>query len=400
MENLNVTVHVSGYVLGSLAFHHLNHDSDVEGFLLGEVKAEEKNSITDSQIDDVQVEYTIDIHKHIPCHKTQSFYNSVGEVNQKALKMIQSFDKQKVIGWYRQRRNTEQAMTFREHVVHRSLEKHLSNQELVFLLLTSNVFSGSNSTHVLGYAVYKPQGRLFQKIPVMVTNLGMADQHDYHTFSTTYTSQGYSCAIKKHRSKFFNPDGTLKEVCEINKMSSSLQEELKKTCKKVEESERSVEKLLSEVKHLRKIVKEKKKLAMQEAGAKDYENSKAEENILLCQALQKLFPESKLLQTRTTTVDGFALPAYCCGTDHDIDILERLTLVAPEGPYATRTPLSHKRKAVSPVHSPPPPKSQFKTVCEESNSEEDDDEHSNSETVDDLHECQNGVLRCSQSPTF
>ncbi|XP_039615619.1 BRCA1-A complex subunit Abraxas 1 [Polypterus senegalus] len=400
MENLNVTVRVSGYVLGSLAFHHLNHDSDVEGFLLGEVKAEEKNSITDSQIDDVQVEYTIDIQKHIPCHKTQSFYNSVGEVNQKALKMIQSFDKQKVIGWYRQRRNTEQAMTFREHVVHRSLEKHLSNQELVFLLLTSNVFIGSNSTHVLGYAVYKPQERLFQKIPVMVTNLGMADQHDYHTFSTTYTSQGYSCAIKKHRSKFFNSDGTLKEVCEINKMSSSLQEELKKTCKKVEESERSVEKLLSEVKHLRKIVKEKKKLAMQETGAKDYENSKAEENILLCQALQKLFPESKLLQTRTTTVDGFALPTYCYGTDHDIDILERLTLVAPEGPYATRTPLSHKRKAVSPVHSPPPPKSQFKTVCEESNSEEDDDEHSNSETVDDLHECQNGVLQCSQSPTF
>uniref|UniRef100_A0ABI7XX10 Uncharacterized protein n=1 Tax=Felis catus TaxID=9685 RepID=A0ABI7XX10_FELCA len=60
MEGESTSAVLSGFVLGALAFQHLNTDSDTEGFLLGEVKGEAKNSITDSQMDDVEVIYTID----------------------------------------------------------------------------------------------------------------------------------------------------------------------------------------------------------------------------------------------------------------------------------------------------------------------------------------------------
>ncbi|RMC13654.1 hypothetical protein DUI87_08731 [Hirundo rustica rustica] len=69
MEGESTSALLSGFVFGALAFQHLSTDSDTEGFLLGDVKGEAKNSITDSQMDDVEVVYTIDIQKHIPCYQ-------------------------------------------------------------------------------------------------------------------------------------------------------------------------------------------------------------------------------------------------------------------------------------------------------------------------------------------
>uniref|UniRef100_A0A7M4FA12 ABRAXAS1 n=1 Tax=Crocodylus porosus TaxID=8502 RepID=A0A7M4FA12_CROPO len=69
MEGESTSALLSGFVFGALAFQHLNAGSDTEGFLLGDVKGEAKNSITDSQMDDVEVVYTIDIQKHIPCYQ-------------------------------------------------------------------------------------------------------------------------------------------------------------------------------------------------------------------------------------------------------------------------------------------------------------------------------------------
>ncbi|XP_041497877.1 BRCA1-A complex subunit Abraxas 1 isoform X2 [Microtus oregoni] len=69
MEGESTLGVLSGFVFGALTFQHLNTDSDTEGFLLGEVKGEAKNSITDSQMDSVKVVYTIDIQKYIPCYR-------------------------------------------------------------------------------------------------------------------------------------------------------------------------------------------------------------------------------------------------------------------------------------------------------------------------------------------
>ncbi|KAM9030341.1 BRCA1-A complex subunit Abraxas 1 [Ara ararauna] len=325
MEGESTSALLSGFVFGALAFQHLSTDSDTEGFLLGDVKGEAKNSITDSQMDDVEVVYTIDIQKHIPCYQLFSFYNSVGELNELALKKILSGCKKNVIGWYKFRRNTDQTMTFRERLLHKNLQSHLSNQGLVFLLLTSSVMTESCSTYRLEHALHRPQEGLFQKVPLVVTNLGMAEQQGYRTVSGSCVSSGFVRAVRQHRSEFFHEDGSLQEVHKINEMYATLQEELKKMCSTVEVSERSVEKLLAEVSQLKEEIKRKKQSCSE---VTDYAEE-PKENVLLCQALQTFFPNSGL-QACIVSFKGQHIPKNCCNTNHNINVKDKLTLMVEE----------------------------------------------------------------------
>ncbi|KAM6077105.1 BRCA1-A complex subunit Abraxas 1 [Chlamydotis macqueenii] len=329
MEGESTSALLSGFVFGALAFQHLSTDSDTEGFLLGDVKGEAKNSITDSQMDDVEVVYTIDIQKHIPCYQLFSFYNSAGELNELALKKILSGCKKSVIGWYKFRRNTDQTMTFRERLLHKNLQSHLSNQGLVFLLLTSSVMTESCSTYRLEHALHRPQEGLFQKVPLVVTNLGMAEQQGYRTVSGSCISSGFVRAVRQHRSEFFYEDGSLQEVYKINEMYATLQEELKKICSTVEASERSVEKLLAEVSQLKEEIKRKK----QQSCSEDTDHpEEPKENILLCQALQTFFPNSGL-QTCIVSFKGQQISKNCCNTDHNINVMDKLTFMVEEGDF-------------------------------------------------------------------
>lgn len=64
-----------------------------------------------------------------------------------------------VIGWYRQRRNSEQQMTFREKVVHEKLKSALSNPHMIFVLLTPSTLTAAGSTHRMEYAAFTSRGR-------------------------------------------------------------------------------------------------------------------------------------------------------------------------------------------------------------------------------------------------
>ncbi|XP_048466632.1 BRCA1-A complex subunit Abraxas 1 [Rhincodon typus] len=321
-----------------------------EGFLLGEIKAEAKNSITDSQLDDIEVVHTIDIQKHIPCYWLFSFYNSAGEVDERALQKILLNQEKNVIGWYKFRRNTNQTMTFRERLLHRTLQKHLKNQQLVFFLFTSKLSRENGSTHSLEYTLYKPQGSFIERIPVSVTNLGMSEQQDYKTFSGPSSAGGYSRAMKKHRLVFFDQEGSLKEVQRIKGIYGTLQEELKTTCLKVEESERSVECLLSDVQRLRKMVSEKKRLCTLIPGERQ-NHDLVEKNIHLCQALKKAFPNSKLLQSVSITRDGQVVPVQCHNEDNRVNVKDTFTRVSAKSIHtssserANASGITCKRKA-------------------------------------------------------
>ena len=59
-----------------------------------------------------------------------------------------------VIGWYRQRRNTDQQMMLREKMVHENLKASLSNPHVVFVLLTPSVVTPLGSTHRTEYAAF------------------------------------------------------------------------------------------------------------------------------------------------------------------------------------------------------------------------------------------------------
>ncbi|CAH6881931.1 Abraxas1 [Phodopus roborovskii] len=337
---------LSGFVLGALTFQHLNTDSDTEGFLLGEVKGEAKNNITDSQMDNVKVVYTIDIQKYIPCYRLFSFYNSSGEVNEHALKKILSNVKKTVVGWYKFRRHSDQMMTFREQLLHRNLQTQLSSPELVFLLLTPSIATESCSTHCLEHALYKPQKGLFHRVPLVVANLGMSDQLGYKTESASCTSTGFSKAVRTHSSQFFNEDGSLKEVHKINEMYDAIQEELRSVCQKVEQSEREVEKLMMDVHRLKEVRKEQH--AQTKAAEKNVQNN-PEENILLCQALRTFFPESEVLHSCVISLKNRHISQSGCNMKHHLDVA-KLTLMVEyvHSPDASPTPAAQlaKRKAL------------------------------------------------------
>uniref|UniRef100_A0A8B9MD56 BRCA1-A complex subunit Abraxas 1 n=1 Tax=Accipiter nisus TaxID=211598 RepID=A0A8B9MD56_9AVES len=305
MEGESTSALLSGFVFGALAFQHLSTDSDTEGFLLGDVKGESVH------IFNTMLGF--------------SFYNSAGELNELALKKILSGCKKSVIGWYKFRRNTDQTMTFRERLLHKNLQSHLSNQGLVFLLLTSSVMTESCSTYRLEHALHRPQEGLFQKVPLVVTNLGMAEQQGYRTVSGSCISSGFVRAVRQHRSEFFYEDGSLQEVHKINEMYATLQEELKKICSTVEASERSVEKLLAEVSQLKEEIKRKKQ---QSCSGKDY-TEEPKENVLLCQAMKTFFPNSGL-QTCIVSFKGRQIFKNCCNIDHNIDVMDKLTLMVEE----------------------------------------------------------------------
>ncbi|XP_059522465.1 BRCA1-A complex subunit Abraxas 1 isoform X2 [Myotis daubentonii] len=322
----------------------------MEGFLLGEVKGEAKNSITDSQMDDVEVIYTIDIQKYIPCYQLFSFYNSSGELNEQALKKILSSIKKDVVGWYKFRRHSDQIMTFRERLLHKNLQQHLSSRELVFLLLTPSIITESCSTHRLEHALYKPQKGLFHRIPLVVANLGMSEQLGYKTVSGSCTSTGFSRAVKTHSPEFFKEDGSLKEVHKINEMYASLQEELKSICKQVEESEEAVEKLLKDVNRLKQEIKKRKQAQIQAAREKNVQKD-PQENIILCQALRTFFPDCEFLHSCVISLKNRHISKSSCNTSHQLNVVDNLTLMVeytdiPEASPASIARQERKRKAL------------------------------------------------------
>ncbi|KAM4709842.1 BRCA1-A complex subunit Abraxas 1 isoform 1-T2 [Discoglossus pictus] len=346
MEGESTSALISGFVFGALAFQHLNCGSDTEGFLLGDVKGEAKNSITDSQMDDVEVIYTIDIQKQVPCYQLSSFYSALGDLNKIALKKLLKGHKKNVVGWYKFRHNTDQNMTFRERLVHRNLQEHLGNPGLVFLLMTSSAATEIKSTHRMEYALHKPQDGFYHRVPLVVANLGMSEQQGYKTVSGTCVSVGFGRAVQKHRLEFFNEDDTLKEVNKINDMYTTLQEELKTTCSNVVESESSIEELLEEVNKLKKEIAEKKKKRIQTGDKKVSEND-TEENVLLCEALRRFFPGSALLQSCRLTLSGKPIP-HSCDISHDLSVVNGLTLMVKQIDISeARTRLTRKRKTAA-----------------------------------------------------
>ncbi|XP_011895627.1 PREDICTED: BRCA1-A complex subunit Abraxas [Cercocebus atys] len=351
MEGESTSAVLSGFVLGALAFQHLNTDSDTEGFLLGEVKGEAKNSITDSQMDDVEVVYTIDIQKYIPCYQLFSFYNSSGEVNEQALKKILSNVKKNVVGWYKFRRHSDQIMTFRERLLHKNLQVFFFNQDLVFLLLTPSIIFFFCSTHRLEHSLYKPQFffLLFFFVPLVVANLGMSEQLFFFSVSGSCMSTGFSRAFFFFSFFFFEEDGSLKEVHKIFFFYASLQEELKSICKKVEDSEQAVDKLVKDVNRLKREIEKRKRAQIQAAREKNIQKD-PQENIFLCQALRTFFPDSEFLHSCVMSLKSRHVSKSSCNINHHLDIVDNLTLMVehtdiPEASSAS-TPQIIKHKAL------------------------------------------------------
>ncbi|XP_020556326.2 BRCA1-A complex subunit Abraxas 1 isoform X2 [Oryzias latipes] len=300
-------VRISGIVLASLMFQHANSDSDVEGLVLGESRFDEQVTISDSQSDHVHIQETYNVQKHVACHQLNTLYSGSGEVNMEVLQEMLAGGRpsghdggllappqDSVIGWYRQRRDSEQQMSFREKVVHDNLRRALANPHMIFMLLTPSRAVLTGSTH---------RTERFKNIPVLVNNLGLLEQQGYWRGSAPCSATGYIITMKKHRSKFFCSSGSVKEVSEVNSMNESLQVELQKACRCVEESERQLEALQVEVSALRRRLGEKQQPEPVAAVQPEQRNNSA-----LLSAVRDLLGCSPMFLTQTLTLKAFPVP--------------------------------------------------------------------------------------------
>ncbi|XP_061886873.1 BRCA1-A complex subunit Abraxas 1 isoform X2 [Entelurus aequoreus] len=311
------TVRISGFLLTSLMFQHLNKDSDVEGLILGENQLEEHVTISDVQDDRVDLHQTYSIHKHVCFDTLNTLYDAVGGVNMAAVQKVLGANKrERVIGWYRQRRNSEHHMTLREKAVHENLKRALSRPHVIFLLLTPSTLTCTGSTHRTEYSAFLPGSRQVTSVPLVVDNMASLDQLAYWVASTPCSAPGYRHAVSQHSSKFFRPDGLLRDVDAVNAMNDSLQAELQRACGVVAESERAVQSLLADIAVLRKKLGNRKLAAATKA-----DEASCVKNLRLQLAISTLFC-SPLYTSHTLTLDAFPVP--------DADKQEKLRPLRPD----------------------------------------------------------------------
>ncbi|RVE66263.1 hypothetical protein OJAV_G00124550 [Oryzias javanicus] len=334
-------VRVSGIVLASLMFQHANSDSDVEGLVLGESRFDEQVTISDSQSDHVHIQETYNVQKHVACRRLDTLYSGSGEVNEEALREMLGHDggrpappQDGVIGWYRQRRNSEQQMSFREKVVHDHLRRALANPHMIFMLLTPSGAGPSGSTHRTEYAAFVCRDRRFVNVPVLVNNLGLLEQQAYWRGAAPCSASGYIITMKKHRSKFFCSSGLLKEVSEVNSMNESLQAELQKACGCVEESERQLEALHAEVSSLRRRLEEKQQ---PQPGELPPCRAEPRNNGALLSAVRALLGCSPLFLTQTLTLQAFPVPEEDASPETQVKE-ERPPLLEPSDAASRKRP--------------------------------------------------------------
>ncbi|XP_077352906.1 BRCA1-A complex subunit Abraxas 1 isoform X2 [Festucalex cinctus] len=296
------TVRISGIVLTSLMFQHLNEDSDVEGLLLGENHVEEHVTISDAREDHVHLRQTCNIHKHVCCHKLNTWYDAAGRVDAAAVRqLLGSERRERVIGWYRQRRNSPQRMSMRERAVHENLKVALRAPGAVFLLLTPAALTEAGSTHRAEYVAFLAGDR---QVAVRVTNLASLDRRAYWTASPN-AAAGYRRAVGRHSAKLLDAGGQLADVDGVSAMNESLQDELQGACDAVVDSERAVAASLADVCALRKKLRDSKRksaIASKEGATVPSRNAR------LQLAIRALAKRSPLFASCTLTLDGSPVP--------------------------------------------------------------------------------------------
>lgn len=248
----DLSVNISGSLLSSLFYEHLNGQGDQEGFLLGEVISHITDTISDSQICSEKEETSLNIYTIVPCEKPFSFYDSSGAIKQQALDYILQGRHKEVLGWYKFRRNTSLEVSLREQNVHTNLSHILvSTYEKFFIFgLFTNYLSSNEATHSFDHVFLRNTGMCFESVPLKVINLGGTSHSEYRLYppaAINIHSGHYSQVIHSSRLASNVCDVSVRQIQQVH---SALQSKLEALQEQVGDGEAIVAAMTFEVSEL------------------------------------------------------------------------------------------------------------------------------------------------------
>ncbi|KAH3787197.1 BRCA1-A complex subunit Abraxas 1-like [Dreissena polymorpha] len=249
-----MTVEVSGTVLSALLYNISSGPGNSMGFLLGEIVENLKDTISDSQINNVHLETKIYVYDSVQCSSNWLCYSNQKDTLNKIITALQSSRDQKIIGWYSFRRNSSLRPSFRERLTHKDLLESLQIDENQFLfLLASEKAKANMSTLKFDHCFLHCVESKFKKLPISVLNLGdtTATEYRHGTSHTALTHQGsLNCIMQKHQEKFLKSTGMV-AVDNVKALNVDISRSLDRLSKLVIESEKQKNELEKELRQLK-----------------------------------------------------------------------------------------------------------------------------------------------------
>ena len=253
---------VSGSTLSMLFYDHSSTLGNQEGLLTGKVVDHVKDTISDSQINNVKVETKIYIYGCTCQSRFESFHDNKGN--------ICHIDKS-AVGWYRYRHNTSHRMSMKEKSIHQTLLKNLPPDKydnFIFVLCTSKK-SENLSTCNFDYTIFKYdlRDKIYVTVPVTVINLGDTTHTEYRSnksCTVDYDSGTLASLLETFEHELLGKGRKTSEAAGVQKMAESLQTQLQCLTHGVMETDHELHELHSEVEQMELDLQKKieKKRAM------------------------------------------------------------------------------------------------------------------------------------------
>ncbi|KAL9983923.1 hypothetical protein ACROYT_G006169 [Oculina patagonica] len=247
---------LSGSVFSSLVYELENSEGDVEGLLLGQISSRIRNTITDSQSENLTHERVATIQGFVPFGKVHSFYTAVGHLVGESLSEELNNDNEKaekVIGWFKFRRNTQGLVSMRERLIHHNLIEKFNftpAKEFILAVFTAHM-SRDMSTHKFDYSFCRSTHRAghFEPVQVQILNLGDTSHSEYrlNCHSAQATSSLFHEVIDTYRNDFVDNQGCLKQSSHMHGMYITMMKKLQELADIVKKSETTVSSLTEEV---------------------------------------------------------------------------------------------------------------------------------------------------------
>ncbi|XP_065648897.1 BRISC complex subunit Abraxas 2 isoform X3 [Hydra vulgaris] len=179
-EDKCVKVFVPGFVFAGLIKEAAESERISDGFLLGEHRTKICNQISDARHDGVELEKEIILHTAIQNSKSFSFYDNLGDVFEKQLKVIFKTQAEVVVGIYFIRKNTRSSLSLREKsIIKNMLHTDFFCHKFLLVLLFTPHYESNKATHVFAYKSFICTENGIVPVSTDIINLGNLEMRNY-----------------------------------------------------------------------------------------------------------------------------------------------------------------------------------------------------------------------------